>query len=164
MGLTTKAGEGFISSLVDNLSTSYGEIASEIAGNYAKSVQRNTKAKVLNAVAKNGPEVAKDIIDGIDKTADMQMAKQMNTVVRSGISDKEKFNWIRQQQVEKHGSLLGNAAFAGQVAKAYMFQDGKKATRIGAYAAGAVGLRVLSGGNLTHNNTGERDIAGIPFI
>lgn len=164
MGLTTKAGEGFVNSLVQNLSTSYGEIASEIAGNYAKSVERNTKAKVLNTVAKNGPDAAKKIIDGIDKTADVQMAKQMNTVVRSGISDKEKFNWIRQQQVEKHGSLLGNAAFAGQVAKAYMFQDGKKATRIGAYAAGAVGLRVLSGGNLTHNNTGERDIAGIPFI
>lgn len=164
MGLTTKAGEGFVNSLVQNLSTSYGEIASEIAGNYAKSVERNTKAKVLNTVAKNGPDAAKKIIDGIDKTADVQMAKQMNTVVRSGISDKEKFNWIRQQQVEKHGSLLGNAAFAGQVAKAYMFQDGKKATRIGTYAAGAVGLRVLSGGNLTHNNTGERDIAGIPFI
>lgn len=164
MGLTTKAGEGFVNSLVQNLSTSYGEIASEIAGNYAKSVERNTKAKVLNTVAKNGPDAAKKIIDGIDKTADVQMAKQMNTVVRSGISDKEKFNWIRQQQVEKHGSLLGNAAFAGQVAKAYMLQDGKKATRIGAYAAGAVGLRVLSGGNLTHNNTGERDIAGIPFI
>ena len=164
MGLTTKAGEGFISSLVDNLSTSYGEIASEIAGNYSKSVARNTKAKALGAVAKHSPDIAKKIIDGMSTAPDVQLAKQINTVVRSGISDKEKFDWIRQQQVKKHGTLLGNATFAGQVAKAYMFQDGKKAARMGTYAAGAVGLRVLSGGNLTHNNTGERDIAGIPFI
>ena len=89
----------------------------------------------------------------------------MNKTIKSGISDKEKFNWIRKKQVERHGSeLLGNAVFAGQVAKAYMFQDGKKAARIGTYAAGSVGLRVISGGTLTHNNTGERDIAGIPFI
>lgn len=33
----------------------------------------------------------------------------------------------------------------------------------GAYGAGAVGLRVLSGGDLTHNARGESDIAGIPF-
>ena len=164
MGLMTKAGEGFVGSLMDNLSTSYGEIASEIAGNYAKSVERNTKAKVLGAVAKNGPDAAKKIIDGINTAPDVQLAKQMNTIVRSGISDKEKFNWIRNQQIEKHGSLLGNAAFAGQVAKAYMLQDGKKAARIGTYVGGSVGLRVLSGGSLTHNNTGERDIAGIPFI
>lgn len=30
--------------------------------------------------------------------------------------------------------------------------------------AGAVGLRYLSGGDLTHDARGERDIAGIPFI
>lgn len=38
-----------------------------------------------------------------------------------------------------------------------------KAT-IGAAATGAVGVRYLSGGNLTTNAQGERDIAGIPFI
>lgn len=44
-------------------------------------------------------------------------------------------------------------------------ENGK--TRIKAlagYGAGAIGLRYLSGGDLTHNNKGERDIAGIPFI
>ena len=35
---------------------------------------------------------------------------------------------------------------------------------VGAYAAGAVGTRYLSGGSLTSNAQGERDIAGIPFI
>lgn len=35
---------------------------------------------------------------------------------------------------------------------------------LGAGAAVAVGTRYLSGGNLTTNAQGERDIAGIPFI
>lgn len=34
----------------------------------------------------------------------------------------------------------------------------------GAYGAGAVGLRYMSGGNLGTNANGESDIAGIPFI
>ena len=38
-----------------------------------------------------------------------------------------------------------------------------KAT-IGGGAAAAVGVRYLSGGNLTANAQGEKDIAGIPFI
>jgi len=36
--------------------------------------------------------------------------------------------------------------------------------RLGAYAGAAVGLRYLSGGSLTRNNRGERDIAGVPFL
>lgn len=164
MGLTTKAGEGFVQSLTKNLSTSYGEIASEIAGNYTKSLERNLNVRIANALAKDGSDGVKKVLDLNPLAPQAQFAGEMNAIVRSGISDKEKFNWIRKQQVEKHGTLLGNATFTGQVAKAYMFQDGKKAARMGTYAAGAVGLRVLSGGNLTHNNTGERDIAGIPFI
>lgn len=159
-----KAGEGFVQSLGKNLSTSYGELAAEIAGNYSKSVERNAKAQILNAVAKTNSQEAKKLINAIPDTADAVFARNMQRVVNSGISDKEKFNWIRQQQVERHGTIFGNAAFAGQVAKAYMFEDGKKAARIGTYVGASVGLRVISGGNLTHNNTGERDIAGIPFI
>lgn len=37
-------------------------------------------------------------------------------------------------------------------------------TAVGVGAATAVGVRYLSGGNLTTNTQGERDIAGIPFI
>lgn len=37
-------------------------------------------------------------------------------------------------------------------------------TAIGGAAATAVGVRYLSGGNLTTNSRGEHDIAGIPFI
>lgn len=34
----------------------------------------------------------------------------------------------------------------------------------GIYGGGALGLRTLSGGDLTHNARGENDIAGIPFV
>lgn len=40
----------------------------------------------------------------------------------------------------------------------------RRKTAIGAGAAASVGIRYLSGGNLTTNAQGERDIAGIPFI
>ena len=166
MGLATKAGEGFIESLTKNLSTSYGDIAREIAGNYTDAVERNLSGRIINAAVKNGPEAAQKVIDNVPHMDNARFAKEMKDTMKSSISDKEKFDWIRKKQIERHGNnaLLGNAIFAGQVAKAYMFEDGKKAARWGTYAAGAVGLRVLSGGSLTHNNTGERDIAGIPFI
>lgn len=40
----------------------------------------------------------------------------------------------------------------------------RKKVALGTGAATAVGVRYLSGGNMTTNNTGERDIVGIPFI
>ena len=161
MGLTTKAGD-FVNSLTQNLSTSYGEIAQEIAKGYSKKV--NNAESALNKKFKESEFLQQKAKEILNSTNDATLAREVNKVVHSEISDKEKFNWIRQQQVKRHGSLLGNAAFAGQVAKAYMFEDGKKSARMGTYAAGAVGLRMLSGGNLTHNNTGERDIVGVPFI
>lgn len=38
------------------------------------------------------------------------------------------------------------------------------ATTGGAYAAGAVGARLASGGSLTRNRDGEKDIVGVPLI
>ena len=56
----------------------------------------------------------------------------------------------------------------GNMAKGYFGDEtyGKVRTKaaIGAGVATAVGVRYLSGGNLTTNAQGERDIAGIPFI
>ena len=56
----------------------------------------------------------------------------------------------------------------GNLAKGYFGDEvngGKRIrTVLGAGAATAVGIRYLSGGNLTTNAQGERDIAGIPFI
>ena len=45
-------------------------------------------------------------------------------------------------------------------------QHGKERIKTAAVAGAGIAVagRVLSGGTLTHKNTGERDIAGIPFI
>lgn len=64
-------------------------------------------------------------------------------------------------------SKAGNVL--GQIGDYYTKGDAKDtATKVGvtagAYGAGAIGLRYLSGGTLTTNNQGESDIAGIPFI
>ena len=40
----------------------------------------------------------------------------------------------------------------------------RKKAALGAGAATAIGVRYLSGGNMTTNSMGERDIAGIPFV
>ena len=56
----------------------------------------------------------------------------------------------------------------GNLAKGYFGDEvngGKRIrTVLGAGAATAVGIRYLSGGNLTTNAQGEKDIAGVPFI
>ena len=56
----------------------------------------------------------------------------------------------------------------GNLAKGYFGDEingGKRIkTVLGTGTATAVGVRYLSGGNLTTNAQGERDIAGIPFI
>lgn len=63
-----------------------------------------------------------------------------------------------------NNGILANVVYGARAAKAYMNTPGKRAARWGTYATVAVGGRILSGGDLFHNNTGERDIAGIPFI
>lgn len=63
------------------------------------------------------------------------------------------------------GKGIGNYFTAKDVNKGRMMTS---AVRIGgagaAYMGAATGARYLSGGGLTYNNQGERDIAGIPFI
>ena len=66
------------------------------------------------------------------------------------------------------GSIPDSIDYYSKAAKAYFNTPGKRGARIGAaagaYAAGAVGIRLMDGGSLTRNSSGERDIAGIPFF
>lgn len=60
--------------------------------------------------------------------------------------------------------VMNDLMYGAKAAKNYMMEPGKKAARWGAYGTVMVGGRLISGGTPLHNNTGERDIAGIPFI
>lgn len=80
------------------------------------------------------------------------------------------------QRVSKaSSSIQGYFKGLDQVAgKGYSIDEAKKVARsaalvrggaaVGAYGAAAVGTRMISGGGIGYNNSGERDIAGIPFI
>ncbi len=58
------------------------------------------------------------------------------------------------------GSFFTGGDYAGQGMK----RAGVVAARHGAIGAGMVGLRYASGGTMTQNNKGQRDIAGVPFF
>lgn len=65
---------------------------------------------------------------------------------------------------------VGGINYAMNIPKAYFSHPDKqiRSTRInsaiGAYAAATIGTRVMSGGSLTTDSYGRKDIAGIPFI
>jgi hypothetical protein len=65
---------------------------------------------------------------------------------------------------------IGTVNYALNVPRAYYGNPDKKirnariATTAGAYVGAAIGGRYLSGGTLTSDSYGRRDIAGIPFI
>ena len=68
--------------------------------------------------------------------------------------------WI-EENAKNGGNIIDKtkAYFNDEVNGSY-----RKKAVAGIYGGVAVGGRVLSGGSLTHNSDGERDIAGIPFI
>lgn len=93
----------------------------------------------------------KAVKDYVDKTGSFEKA------VKEGASAAD-INEFLGKEGEKLGFRTRMSGFFGD--ETY----GAIRTNTGLYAGGAIGLRLLSGGNLTTNNRGERDIAGIPFI
>ncbi|WP_422661777.1 hypothetical protein ACK8P5_25825 (plasmid) [Paenibacillus sp. EC2-1] len=82
---------------------------------------------------------------------------------------------LRDAEAMRAGEITDGIKSLGTAAKDWALgrdvADGRAMTlakRYGAVAAGSVGLgtagRFLTGGDMTHDNRGNRDIAGIPFI
>lgn len=71
-------------------------------------------------------------------------------------------------KAQREAGKMGKAEYAMKATQSYFTEPGKQKARIGAavgtYAAGSVGVRLLDGGTLTRNSSGERDIAGLPFF
>lgn len=119
-----------------------------------------TIAKGQRMVASNAAE-AQQLMQHVNVDGDKitnEMANHINTKL-GGLGDAELASFIGR---EKPGIGYGN------VIKGYFGDEtyGKvrRRTALGVGAAAAVGTRYLSGGNITTNSMGERDIAGIPFI
>ena len=71
-------------------------------------------------------------------------------------------------EAEYFGRKAGEGIGWGRTAQGYFLDPTYGGTRtkatVGALIGGGVATRYLSGGNLTTTSTGERNIAGIPFI
>lgn len=93
----------------------------------------------------------------------------------------KKIDYMRKQvdeAIKNAGSISGDTVkdtvgtinYVGNIPKAYFGHPDKQVrstrinTAIGAYAAATVGTRIMSGGNLTTDSYGRKDIAGVPFI
>lgn len=65
---------------------------------------------------------------------------------------------------------IGAVNYFANIPKAYLNTPNAKVKNdritamVGGYAGAAVGMRVLRGGTITHNEYGQQDIAGIPFV
>lgn len=138
-----------------------GRVAKNVARNSSEAL--NTERRALKQMIEQGKFAAgsKELADATEKlntltkqVTGLQGAYRTGTVdsVNAALKDvtgKDKMGYMRFAQ-----GYFGDSKYGGTRIK----------TALGATAAAAVSTRYLSGGNLTTNAQGERDIAGIPFI
>lgn len=118
--------------------------------------------KGASLIAKNSDDVRNYLsrrIASLD-TVDDEARKVINTKVGSLKTDKEVADFIGYKGKEGLGY--------GNVLSGYFGDETLGSTRtsltMGGVIGTGVGLRYLQGGDLTTKPTGERDIAGIPFV
>ena len=102
--------------------------------------------ELADAIAKK--EKIQSQLTGLYKASKGGTMDTVNSALKE-VTGKDKMGYMRFA-----GGYFGDKTYGGTRVKA----------AIGAYAGVNIGGRFLSGGGITRNNTGERDIAGIPFI
>ena len=131
---------------------------------------------VYKALNKGNLDAAQDLASGNAadalNAAQEKMAARLNDL--ENISKKQGPDAVgmgAKNYYKNSGDLdtnVGKAEYYTKAAGAYFTEPGKRAARIGAaagaYAGANLGVRALTGGTATRNSSGERDIAGIPFI
>lgn len=148
-------------------------ISSGVSANVIAREEADALRKVLNAGGNDGNKAlakgVKKIVDDINDT-DNAAAKK----VASNFSE----NMTKYETARNTATVSGYAEFLGRdanknlgvmhTASGYFLDAEHGASRIKTAAAAgagvAIGARLLSGGTLTQTNTGQRDIAGVPFI
>ena len=133
------------------------DIPKDVAERMSKSVNAKNYTKAIDNLS---DEISKHTDKPVDKIT--QMAKT--------ITEEELAKKIDIKDVGKGGSKNSKIHRVISYPQAYFMNPDKKiagtriATAAGAYAGVAVGGRYLSGGTLTRDNYGRKDIAGVPFI
>ena len=134
-------------------------VAKNVAGNAYASLANEHKA--LTKSIKNMVPGSKELANATEQLTKLNSQMSgMRSAYKTGTIDSVNAAMKEVTGKDKMGYI--------NFAKGYFGDKQYGGTRIktvlGAGAATAVGVRYLSGGNLTTNAQGERDIAGIPFI
>lgn len=142
--------------ILRNALRSEGEVVREATKRIRlpKTVRSNAGAHTAGTVHKKATEAAgnKTITRKILESNPLQWANEKVNLSREATAIPKEVN----------GGFWNQLQGAGKYAIAGTWGD--KAKKAGVYMGGAIGLRMLNGGTITRNNSGERDIAGIPFI
>lgn len=135
------------------------QVAKNVARNSSGAI--NAERHALKASMSNMKAGSKELADATEQLAKMNSQMSgLHSAYRTGTMDsvnsalkdvtgKDKMGYLKFAQ-----GYFGDKTYGGTRVK----------TALGAGAAAAVGVRYLSGGNLTTNAQGEHDIAGLPFI
>lgn len=121
------------------------------------------------------------IAQGITQNNVEESFQRLHTIAGDNAVLNKKIDYMRKQvdsAISNADAISGNNVkdavgtinYAINIPKAYFGHPDKQVrstrinTAIGAYAAATVGTRIMSGGNLTTDSYGRKDIAGVPFI
>ena len=134
-------------------------VAKNVAGNTYVSLANEHKA--LTKSIKNMAPGSKELADATEQLtklngqmSGMRSAYKTGTIHSVNAATKEATGKDTMGYINFAKGYFGDKQYGGTRIK----------TVLGPGAATAVGVRYLSGGNLTTNAQGEKDIAGIPFI
>lgn len=135
------------------------DVINNMGGDDAAKVEAR---KVLNSISKNGNDRSfTSVMDMMQKQFDGSEIKgaadfTKNVGYYKGGNYNKMFGPDGIGFMDKVGGYFGDPV--GGMGRT------RAITTAGAYAGVSVGGRVVSGGSITRNSDGERDIAGIPFI
>lgn len=135
------------------------QVARNVADNTYVSLANEHKA--LTKSIKNMAPGSKELADATEQLTKLNgQMSGMRSVYKTGTIDSVNAAMKEVTGKDKMGYMNFAKGYFGDK----QYGGTRIKTALGAGAATAVGVRYLSGGNLTTNAQGEHDIAGIPFI
>ena len=148
LGKALSLNESNINQIARNVAAREGVLLKAERDALSKTIpnMKDGSKELADAIAKK--EKIQSQLTGLYKASKDGTIDTVNLALKD-VTGKDKMGYMRLA-----GGYFGDKTYGGTRVKA----------AIGAYAGINIGGRFLSGGGITRNNTGERDIAGIPFI
>lgn len=171
-----------IKRVISNLTSTSEEVMANAKSRYTRELKtlNDQTQGLFNSVQKkaaNGTQTAKDLMD-LQKSAEKsgRYSAFASTGIFDGKYDKAVAQDLRDEIYKDiyrdNGRRMVETGVVGRNLTDYYFGAGvgreQQLTRLGATGLGVagvgIGARYLSGGSMTRNNKGEKDVAVIPFI